>query len=269
MSGQRNIRLLLAYDGTEFAGWAAQKQQRTVQGVLEKGLERMHGHPVRTTVAGRTDSGVHASGQVVNIHSDLASIPGERFARALNSYLPADVRLLASREVAPGFDARRSALARTYRYQLFAGDVAPPHLARYSHQPRRRLDLGRLNRLAATLVGDHDYSAFCAAGDTSVTKRRIVTAAVFFADGPFVAFRVTASSFLWRMVRCMVGTLLELEGTGAEPAELTAILACGDRSRAGETAPAAGLFLEHVTYPEPQAAAAGYPQRPWDREQSA
>jgi tRNA pseudouridine38-40 synthase len=244
----RNIRLKLAYDGTDFAGWQVQSRDRTVQGVMEEALARMHGHPVRLRGAGRTDSGVHATGQVASFQSDLDSIVGERWALALNSYLPHDVRVLESREVDDGFRAKESARLRVYAYYLLPAEIGPPHLRRFCWKIARRPDVASLNRLASVFLGEHDFTTFAAAGDPSRSKVRRVVSSCFYPEAPFLVYRVAASSFVWRMVRSMVGTMLEYECAGRAAAELAQALAACDRSLAGSSAPARGLFLERVVY---------------------
>jgi tRNA pseudouridine38-40 synthase len=244
----RNIRLILAYDGTEFSGWQVQNNARTVQGDIEEALERMHGRPVRIQGAGRTDSGVHASGQVGNFFSDLDSIDPVRWHIALNSYLPPDVRALASSEAAETFNAKNDARQRVYRYYLYAGVVGPPHLRLYCWKIRRRPDLRALNALASVFLGEHDFTTFAAAGDLSRSKVRRVDTACFFPEGPYICFKVAASSFVWKMVRSMLGTILECEQKAVPPAALAEALRARDRSRAGMSAPARGLFLERVKY---------------------
>ena len=247
-AGEANVMLTLAYDGTDFAGWQVQQGQRTVQGTLEAGLARMLGRAVRVRAAGRTDSGVHAVGQVANFSAAM-SFPAERWAVAVNSYLPPDVRVLAARPVAGDFDARRSALARAYHYQLLCGPVGLPHLRRYCYHVRRHLDLRYLNRAAAYLVGEHDFTVFAAAGDPSRSRVRRVLSAAFFPRAPYVVFRIVATSFLWKMVRSIVGTLLELAEIGTPAADVGRLLARRTRAEVGQTAPARGLFLERVWYP--------------------
>lgn len=244
----RNIRLTIAYDGSEFVGWQVQKNGRTVQGVIEEALARMHGHPVRIQGAGRTDSGVHATGQVGNFLSDLDSIPGPRWCVALNSYLPHDVRALDSREAEPSFNAKESARLRQYAYYLLPAAIGLPHLRRHCWKIARRPELAALNALASVLLGTHDFTTFAAAGDPSRSKVRRVTASCFHPEGPFLVYRIAASSFVWKMVRSVLGTMLELEEKGLPPAELAAALAACDRLRAGPSAPARGLFLERVVY---------------------
>jgi len=253
----RNIKLTVAYDGTDFLGWQLQKKGRTVQGVMQDGLERMHGHPVHVLAAGRTDSGVHATGQVVNFHTDLDSISPQRFREAVNSFLPRDVRILASEEVGPGFHARRSARQRVYRYYIANGPVLLPHLRNYRHWVRRRLDTRRLNEMASVLVGEHDFSCFSAEGDANVSKVRQVMVSSFHVEGDTLIYTIAATSFLWKMVRTVIGTFLMLEEQGLGAPELRRIIDSGVRSNAGATAPARGLFLERVLYEEVDGIPAG------------
>ena len=248
----RNIRLTLAYDGTDYSGWQVQKNAQTVQGAVETALERMHGHAVRIQGAGRTDAGVHATGQVGNFYTDLDSIDGRTWAVAMNSYLPPDIRVIESREVEFAFDAKASALERSYAYYLVAAPVILPHHRRYAWRIRSRPELAALNRLASVFVGEHDFTTFAAAGDASKSKVRVVRSAGFHPQGSMLVFRVAASSFVWTMVRSMVGTILEYENEGKPLAALAAALAARDRSQAGTSAPAWGLFLERVEYPDEQ-----------------
>jgi tRNA pseudouridine38-40 synthase len=244
-----NVRLTLAYDGTDFHGWQRQRSERTVQAVVEDALARMLGEPVRLHGAGRTDSGVHALGQVANFTTDVDSIPADRWVAAINSYLPRDVQVVSGGIAPADFDSRRSAIARGYHYNLLAGSVPYPHLRRYSYAVRRRLDLVRLNRAAASLLGEHDFAVFAAAGHSSESTVRRVIAASFFPHPPYVVFRIVATSFLWRMVRSIVGTLLQIAENEAPPADIADLITSRQRDLAGQTAPARGLFLERVWYP--------------------
>jgi len=245
---ERNIKLTLAYDGTDFLGWQLQKRGRTVQGVLQDGLARMHSHPVHVVAAGRTDSGVHATGQVSNFRTDIDSIAPFRFRDAVNAYLPSDVRVIESIEVPPAFHARRSARLRVYRYYTVCGPVLLPHLRNFRHWVRRRLDLRLLSELAAVLVGEHDFTCFSAEGDANASKVRRVTTSAFHAEGDTLVYTIAAGSFLWKMVRTVMGTLLMLEEQGRGPRDLRLIMGAGSRTNAGGTAPARGLFLERVVY---------------------
>lgn len=246
--GQRNIRLTLAYDGTSFQGWQVQANGRTVQGMLLSALERMHRHPVQVHAAGRTDSGVHAVGQVANFVTDIESIPAERVALALNSLLPQDVRVVESFEVPTGFHARFDARRRTYRYYLLTAPVGMPHQRLYSFRLLDQPDVARLNRLASRLVGEHDFTTFCAPSESSPSKVREVYAASFHVEGMHTVFTICANGFLWRMVRSIVGTLIELCARGDSEEEIDRLIRSRDRSLAGTTAPPQGLFLYRVEY---------------------
>jgi tRNA pseudouridine38-40 synthase len=246
----RTLKAVIAYDGTDFVGWQVQARGRTVQAVVEAGLARMQGGGgrVRVTAAGRTDSGVHAIGQVINFDTPLG-IPVERYAEAVNSYLPADVRLMEVGEVDPSFDARRCAVQRTYRYYVACGQVLPPHLRRYCIWLRRRPDLAVLNSLAGEICGTHDFTTFASADDENADKVRTVSTSAFHVEqGGTIVYTISADSFLRRMVRSIVGTLLEVEAHGGAPAQVRAALETRDRRLVGPTAPARGLFLERVMY---------------------
>jgi tRNA pseudouridine38-40 synthase len=245
---ERNIKLTLAYDGTDFLGWQVQKKGRTVQGVMQEGLARMHGHAVHVLAAGRTDSGVHATGQVANFHSDIDSIAPGRFRDAVNAYLPPDVRVIASEEAEPRFHARRSARLRVYRYYTLCGPVLLPHLSNYRHWVRRPLDIVKMNEMASVLTGEHDFSCFSAEGDANLSKVRQVRTSAFHVEGDTLIYTIAATSFLWKMVRTIIGTFLMLEEQDLGAREMRLIIESGSRSNAGGTAPAKGLFLERVVY---------------------
>ncbi|MCL1818121.1 MAG: tRNA pseudouridine(38-40) synthase TruA [Spirochaetaceae bacterium] len=243
----RNIRVSVAYDGTDFVGWQSQDTGRSVQSVLEAVLAEIHKHPVTIYGAGRTDSGVHAAGQVFNFYSDLETIPDARYASALNRLLPADARALESRAAGESFNARRDARLREYRYYLYPARLVPPWLRRYVWGTSP-LDLGRMNAMAAFLVGRHDFSSFAAVGDTNPAKVKEVFSAGFYVESPCVVFRITGKAFLWRMVRNIVGTMVMLVRGGAEAEVFRDILAARESLHAGMTAPARGLFLHKVVY---------------------
>jgi tRNA pseudouridine38-40 synthase len=244
----RTIRLTLAYDGTDFLGWQEQASGRTVQGVVEASLAEVHGHPVGVVGAGRTDSGVHATGQVAHFHSDRASIPAGRFRDAINAHLPHDVRVLESREADAGFHARRSAVLRVYRYYLAFGPVWLPHLRGHCWWLRRRPEVDVLDSMAGALVGRHDFTSFCCEGDASGSRIRALQVSSFHAEAGGVIYTAAANAFLWKMVRTIVGTCLALEERGADADAVREILEARDRSLAAGTAPARGLFLERVIY---------------------
>jgi len=243
----RNIKLLIAYDGTDFCGWQRQDNERTVQGVIEDALEKMHEKPVTLSGSGRTDSGVHAVGQAANFYTTIDSIEPDRFTPALNSLLPKDVRILDACEVESSFHARFSASARTYRYH-FLLRPALPHESRYCLRLYRfpRVDL--LNSYGRLIFGETDCSIFAGAGDTSKSKNRYVYNAQFYVEGERLIFEITANAFLRNMVRSVAGTFLHYEEKAVTPEKLREITASGERSLAGPTLPPQGLFLWKVSY---------------------
>lgn len=245
----RNIRMTLAYDGTDFVGWQIQATGRTVQGVLMQALERMHRCRIKVNAAGRTDAGVHADGQVVNFHTNIDSIAAREYHVALNSYLPRDVQGLWSTEVDEQFHARFSARRRVYRYYWTSSrSVAPScryRVTRLKHRP----DVRRLNELARPLVGEHDFSTFTPPTEPSESRMRRVEQVAFYPAGGLVVMQITANAFLWRMVRSIAGTLIELDKIAAEPVEVEARLAARDHAAAGPSAPPQGLVLHRVDYP--------------------
>ncbi|MGD9940861.1 MAG: tRNA pseudouridine(38-40) synthase TruA [Clostridia bacterium] len=245
---ERVIKLTLAYDGTDFAGWQRQKDCRTVQEELEKALGKMHGHAVAVMGAGRTDSGVHAAGQVAHFVTDIRSIPANRFELALNKLMPQDVRVVASEEADQDFHARYDARLRRYKYFMYASGPSLPYKDRYAWRLQKWPDIGRLNRMAACLHGEIDCTAFAAAKDPSENRFRYLHYAAFHAEGDLLVFEIAANAFLWRMVRSIVGTLVGLDRDGAPESAMQSILESRDRERVGVTAPSRGLFLWNVEY---------------------
>ena len=243
----RNIKLLIAYDGTDFCGWQKQENSRTVQGVIEQALEKMHGHPVNLTGSGRTDSGVHAAGQAANFYTGIDSIPPDRFTAALNSLLPQDVRILDSCEEKNEFHARFSACARTYRYHFICRTMLP-HESRYNLRLYRFPRLEKLNAYGRLLLGETDCSIFAGSGDTSKSKQRYVYNSQFYTEGDRLIFEICANAFLRNMVRSVAGTFLHYEEKDTPPEKLREIIASGDRSLAGPSLPPQGLFLWNVKY---------------------
>lgn len=253
MSEGRNIKLRVSYDGTNFLGWQRQSgtgtgNGRTVQEEIEEALAKMHGHPVALIGSGRTDSGVHAAGQAANFITDIARIPAERFVPALNSLLKRDVRIIASEEVPSSFHARFDARARTYRFFLHCGAHPLAHELPYVWPLGHWPDVARLNRMASFLRGEIDCSTFTASGDQSHTRSRFLYGAHFFPEGERLVFEISANAFLWKMVRSITGTLVDLDARGAEASEFRRILESRDRRNAGPTAPPQGLFLWDVRY---------------------
>jgi len=249
----RNIALRISYDGSGFLGWQRQNDTaagkgRTVQEAIERALEKMHGHPVPLCGSGRTDSGVHAAGQVANFFTDIERIPAERFLNALNSHLLRDIRIIASWEVPFDFHARFNARARTYRYFIYCGKHPLAHEMPYLWYLGRWPDVAKLNRMASYLSGEIDFTTFTATGDKSRSRCRYLYGAHFYPEGEKLVFEITANAFLWKMVRSITGTLIYLEEKGFPPDEFERLLLARNRKVAGPTAPGQGLFLWDVRY---------------------
>ncbi len=241
------IRLVIAYDGTDFHGWARQPRVRTVQGVLEDALAPLTGGAVRLSVAGRTDAGVHAWGQVASFEA-LRGLEPRSVQRAVNATLGPEVVVRDARRVAPSFDARHSATAREYRYRIDTGLVPDPFAARYVWHRPVALHAPPMRRAAAGLLGEHDFASFCRTPEPPAgTVRRLERIAVS-SRGARVEVRVRANAFCQQMVRSLVGTLVRV-GDGAIDADAVGdILERRDRSAAATVAPPHGLTLWHVFY---------------------
>jgi tRNA pseudouridine38-40 synthase len=238
------LRLTLEYDGTGFRGWAAQPGHRTVEGELRRALGELYGSFERLAVAGRTDTGVHALGQVVSVDVE-GGAPVARAAEALNAELPDDVSVVRAEEAAPDFHARHSATSRSYRYRIYRRRAPSPFEARRSWWLPGPLELAALHESAALLVGGHDFRAFTPAATQHEVFRREVLRAGWVELGDHLEFEIEANSFLRHMVRALVGTMADLP-----PDRLAELLEGAERSEAGRTAPPWGLYLEGVSYPD-------------------
>jgi tRNA pseudouridine38-40 synthase len=246
-AGSRTLRVVVAYDGTDFSGWQRQPSVRTVQGCLEDGIRTLLGEEVFVRGAGRTDAGVHADGQVASLA--LASrIPPHGLLRGLNSILPADVALLDVAEADPTFDARFSARGKIYRYTVWNHRVRSPRHARTTWHVRRTLDMAAIRQAAAALVGEHDFRAFRASDCERRTTRRLVRRLDVDRQGALLTIDVEATAFLKNMVRILVGTLIDIGRGQLGPEAIARMLETGDRAAGGITAPPQGLTLLHVLY---------------------
>ncbi|NMB12195.1 MAG: tRNA pseudouridine(38-40) synthase TruA [Firmicutes bacterium] len=250
MAGQkRNIRLLVEYDGTFYHGFQVQDDPSlpTIQGELEAAIKTICGETIRITGSGRTDAGAHALGQVVNFHT-YSSVPIERFGVALNSVLPRDIRVKRAESVPLCFHARFDAIAKTYIYIVDYRPCASTFLRNYVYHVPQALDVAALRKAAELLVGTRDYASFQTSGSSARTSTRTVYDLRVEADDGMIKFIIRADGFLYNMVRNIVGTLLEVGKGKLMAEEMAAILAARDRSQAGPTAPAQGLYLVGVEY---------------------
>ena len=244
----RNLKLTIRYDGTSYHGWQRQKNTpATVQQTLEMALQKVVNHPVSLRAAGRTDTGVHADGQVANFNTDCP-IPDHHFSHAVNTRLPRDIRVIAADAVADDFDSTLSAKSKLYRYQIFNHDDMPPLLkTRYYHFWRPCL-IAPAAEAAAALLGTHDFAAFASAGHQRKSTVRTLTRCHVWQKFHTINFDLEADGFLYHMVRNVVGTLLEI-ARGHWPAQrITEILESRNRARCGPTIPACGLTMKWVRY---------------------
>ncbi len=264
----RNLRLILSYDGADFAGWQVQPGRTTVQGALASAIGRLSGENVLPQGSGRTDAGVHALAQVASF-ATASAIPPENWMKALNDILPASIRVLEVTEAAPEFHARKSARAKTYRYRIYRGAICPPFLARYVWHYPYPLEESALVAGAGAVVGEHDFTSFAAvdperveritAGENvqtsshqtngiQTTNVRTIFSSNWTREREELIYTVRGSGFLHHMVRNLVGTFL-LMGKGTLSLEdLRRILDARERMAAGPTAPACGLYLVGVEY---------------------
>jgi len=249
----RNMKLVLAYDGTDFSGWQIQPGAETIQAMLALVIGRLTGETVLPQGSGRTDAGVHALAQVASF-TTASPIPAENLVRALNGMLPPSIRVLSAAEMPPEFHARKSALAKTYHYRIFRADICPPFLARYVWHYPYPLNESALCEAAGTVVGEHDFTSFAAvdpernAMNTARNNVRTILSSAWRREGDELIYTVRGRGFLHHMVRNLVGTFL-LVGKGVLSADdMVRILHARDRSSAGATTPASGLFLASVEY---------------------
>ena len=249
----RNLKLILSYDGSDFAGWQVQPNAPTVQGTLASAIGRVTGEKVLPQGSGRTDAGVHALAQVVTFVTE-SPVPTANFVKALNDVLPPTVRVLTVEEAAPDFHARKSACGKTYRYRIYREAICPPFLSRYVWHYPFPLDERVMVQAAGLVEGEHDFTSFAAVdpergreGEPVSNVRRIFSSA-WERLGNELVYTVQGSGFLHHMVRNLVGTFILVGKRTLAVEDMTRILQAQNRSAAGATAPAGGLYLVCVDY---------------------
>jgi len=272
-STSRNIQLTIAYDGTQYRGWQVQPNGPSIQACVESAVRDLTGEQRRVYCAGRTDSGVHAIGQAANFHTN-SRIPIENMRRGLQRFLPHDIVIVSAREVSRNFHATYAAIRKRYQYLICDSDVCPPFLNRFVHHSRFHLQADLMDAATEYLPGTHDFRCFetefpnKASSVRTVMKATLRRIAVWqpwqsahhwmpahgrsydSTDAPFVIFEITADGFLYNMVRAIAGTLIEIGRRKYPPESMADIIRSQDRSRAGITAPAEGLYLVQVDYPD-------------------
>jgi tRNA pseudouridine38-40 synthase len=260
----RNIKLTIAYDGTDFSGWQAQPGQSTVQGALTDVLEKLTQSRPVICAAGRTDAGVHAAGQVVNFRTQ-SLLTVDEFQRAFNALLSASIRVNAAEEVSPDFHSRWDALAKTYRYRIFRGRVVPPFLWKYVQHDPYEMNFDAMAEAARYFIGEHDFTSFAASTGSEEDDRERTTIRTIYRSellrgqndnshdsAEEWVYVIRGKSFMRHMVRKIVGTLVEVGHGKLAAANLPEMFALRDRSKSGATMPPHGLCLENVEYRDPE-----------------
>jgi tRNA pseudouridine38-40 synthase len=243
----RNLKLTLAYDGTEFHGWQIQPDLPTVQGTLKTALEKLFNHPVNVTGSGRTDAGVHARGQVANVETSR-SMDTDAVLRGVNALLPQEIRVWQVEEVGLDFHARRSARSKTYEFHVWRQHIVSPFHCRYVYAFPYPMNAAAVDEASGSFIGTHDFTSFCATATEVEDRVRTVFDAKWQRSSEEWIFRISGSGFLQYMVRTIVGTLLYV-GTGKlSPQDIPPIFEERDRRRAGPCVPARGLHLIRVDY---------------------
>lgn len=251
-TARRNIKLVIAYNGAAYHGWQRQKEPfDTVQQRIEQAAVTVMKHPVAVRGAGRTDAGVHASGQVANFYSTNFSVPLFGLRRAMNSRLPADIAVVSAEEVPESFHASLSAIGKTYRYRIWTSPVKPVELAGQVYHYWRALDAEAMRRGALRLVGTHDFRGLATSGEKRDNTVRTIYRCDVAEEGGQIIITTQGNGFLYNMVRNIVGTLVEIGRGRWEPSQIDRIIETRDRRNAGPTAPPDGLSMVCVHYPDP------------------
>lgn len=244
----QRYKCVIAYVGTAFSGYQVQPNKRTVQSEIEAALEKLHkGEHVRIFASGRTDAGVHAKGQVIHFDSPL-KIPTEKWTIALNALLPDDISVVKTDKVPNDFHARFDVVAKEYRYYIHLSQIRDPFQRHFAYQFKYPLDIDKMVSATKHLLGTHDFTSFCSAKTEVEDRVRTIHKIELVEENGMLMFRFVGNGFLYNMVRILVGTLIEVGAGERDAASIPLILASKDRTKAGKTAPAHGLYLWEVFY---------------------
>ena len=245
----KRIRLTVAYDGTNYCGWQIQPNGITIQEVLENCLEDLTGKKTEVMGASRTDAGVHALGNIAVFDTDMR-MPGEKFSFALNQRLPEDIRIQKSEEVPPDFHPRYRESEKTYVYRILNRQFPIPTQRLYAHFTYIPLDTDRMREGGSYLIGEHDFKSFCGAGAQVKTTVRTIKEVSVSRKDDLITIKIRGNGFLYNMVRIIAGSLMEIGGGMYPPEHMKEMLEARDRQAAGPTAPARGLTLAEIRYPD-------------------
>ncbi len=246
---KHRIMLTVAYDGSGYHGFALQENTVTIEGKLNEAIEKLTSEPTEVIGASRTDAGVHAYGNVV-VFDSTSTIPPDRFAPALNSILPEDIRIMESKEVSEDFHPRKCLSEKTYEYRILNTKIPIPTKRLYTWHCSYPLDEKKMNEAAQHLIGEHDFTSFCNVESQALSHVRNVISAEVFRHGNEVVIRIVGNGFLYNMVRIIAGTLMQIGRGKGEPGDIVQMLEIKDRAAAGPTAPPQGLFLMQYDFPE-------------------
>jgi len=245
-----NVKLTLSYDGTNYFGFQTQESGNAVADKLISSISKIEGENVEITCAGRTDSGVHAEGQVVNFFTSKVKLNENSWRDAINSSLPKDIQVIEAEFVPDTFNARTSACFREYWYKIVNAPVMPPLSVRFALHYKYPLDLELMKKYCPELLGEQDFTVFSAVTDTNISKKRFVYSASLEKDEDIVTFKITANAYLHNMIRIIVGTFLKFQKEKRPPEEIKKILLSRDRTLAGPTISPKGLVFKKVYYPD-------------------
>lgn len=243
----RNIKLLIEYDGTNYAGWQVQKNALTIQEVIEDAISNLTAHEISLIGASRTDAGVHARGMVANFLCD-SKIPKANFPEAINVRLPDDIRIISAEDVRLDFHSRYCSIGKRYTYKIFNRRIYSPIYKNYTAHVTMPLDVEKMRQSSSFIIGMHDFSCFRSSGSSVKTSVRTVKTLEIERHGDLIIIDISADGFLYNMVRIIAGTLIDVGIGKIQPQDMQYIIASKQRNRAGKTAPARGLCLEEVYY---------------------